>query len=131
MALRKKRELMVLPLLLLLAFGCGARTTLGIMVDDPSADVPTAGGDRNSEDTGAEPALGGRSSTLTTRAGAGVVATGGRDTTEDPPPICIIGERKYRNHETNPLNPCQRCLVLRSRSAWTLDSNCTNADAGS
>lgn len=129
MALRKKREVTVVPLLLVLAIGCGARTTLSA-VGEPGADILTAGGDRSSGVAGAEQTSGGRASTQTARAGAGVVATGGSGITEDPPPLCFIGSKTYRNHETNPLNPCESCAVLRSRNSWTLDFNCTPADAG-
>ena len=35
------------------------------------------------------------------------------------PPVCIIGGQTYTNGQQNPSNPCQKCNVTQSTTAWS------------
>jgi hypothetical protein len=110
----------------MLASSCGARTTLDPL-EETQADFVATDGGRAVGGNGF--AQGGYGIAATSgRAQGGVVSVGGSGTTVDPPPICAIDGHTYRNHETNPLNPCESCQILISRKSWSLEPFCMTRD---
>ncbi len=108
-------------------FGCGARTTLS-PTEQSQVDFVTAGGAQAAG--GNDSAQGGYGLASTSGvAQGGDVAIGESGTTVDPPPICVIEGRTFRNHEANPVNSCQSCQILVSRKSWSLEPSCVTAGA--